>query len=50
MFSLSSKPSYNQSEAQAFFNESHATPWAGTIAGLIAATSVASTIVMLFTV
>ena len=49
MFALISNRS-QQSEAQAFFRESHPTPWAGLVAGLIATTSVASTIVMLFTV
>jgi hypothetical protein len=50
MFPLISKRPHTQSEAQAFFNESHPSPWAGTIAGLIAVTSVASTLVMLFTI
>jgi hypothetical protein len=50
MFPLISKRLDKQSEAQAFFNESHPSPWPATFAGLIAATSVASTIVMLFTV
>jgi hypothetical protein len=50
MFPLISKRSHTRSEAQAFFNESHPSPWAGTIAGFIAVTSVASTLVMLFTI
>jgi hypothetical protein len=50
MFPLINNRSHEQSEAQAFFNESHPTPWPGMIAGLVAATSVASTLVMLFTV
>jgi hypothetical protein len=50
MFPHISKRPYSQSEAQAFFNESRPSPWAGTIAGLIALTSVAATVVMLFTV
>jgi hypothetical protein len=50
MFTLTNKRSHLQSEAQAFFNESPPSPWAGTLAGLLAVTSVASAVVMLFTV
>jgi hypothetical protein len=48
MFPLINRGS--QSEAQAFLNESRPSPWASTNAGLIALTSVASTIVTLFTI
>jgi hypothetical protein len=49
MFPLISKRSRTP-EAQTFFNESQSSAWPGMVAGLVAVTSVASTIAMLFTV
>jgi hypothetical protein len=50
MFTLINKRSHMQSEAHPFFNESPPSRWAGTLAGLLAVTIVASAIVMLVTV
>jgi hypothetical protein len=41
---------FQNSEEQAFFNESRPSRWASTFATLIAFTTVASTIVTLFTI